>query len=370
MHSLYDRYETECNPFQPRVRQADRMTDMSDKTIIITGGNAGLGYECARDLAQHNPGCHVVLACRSRSRGEAAAAALRSETRNPNITTMELDLASLGSVRTFSDRFANAGLPPLYAVIANAGISAAAVPGAPRTIDGFETIFGVNHLGHFLLTNLLLNLMGDDGRIVFVTSDLHNPPAFFPKVTYDNAAEIANRGPGMRQYCTSKLCNLYCTYEMSRLISEQTDRHITVNAFNPGAMQDTGFSKPTGNILMRGAVRVIGSVMGAIIGKQSTSSESGAALATLIADPQFATTTGKYFDRGEEADSSPLSHNRDNATELWQASITMTGLKPSETIFGRRHGHPVAGTNPAGPAPRPGDMTVNAHCSGVTRPDP
>lgn len=307
---------------------------MSDKTIIITGGNAGLGYECARNFAAHDPGYHVVLACRSRSRGETAAAALKSETGNPNITTMELDLASLGSVRAFYETFAHAGLPPLYAVVANAGISAAGVPGASRTIDGVETIFGVNHLGHFLLTNLLLNLMEDGGRIVFVTSDLHNPPAFFPvKVTYENAAAIANRGPGMQQYCTSKLCNIYCTYEMDRMISEQTERRITVNAFNPGAMTDTGFSRPTGNILVRGVVRVIGTIMGALIGKQSTSITSGAALATLITDPQIATTSGKYFDRGEEAESSPLSHDRDNARELWQASTTMSGLKPSETIF-------------------------------------
>ncbi len=219
-------------------------------------------------------------------------------------------------------------------MVCNAGISGGGVPGVPRTVDGFETIFGVNHLGHFLLTNLLLNRMGDNGRIVFVTSDLHNPPAFFPvKVTYDSAAAIASRGPGMRQYCASKLCNVYCAYEMDRLISEQTDLHITVNAFNPGAMTDTGFSRPTGNALVRVSVRVIGGIMGALTGKQSTSIESGAALATLVTDPSLATTTGRYIDRGVEAESSPLSHDRDNARELWQASMAMSGLKPSETIF-------------------------------------
>jgi NAD(P)-dependent dehydrogenase (short-subunit alcohol dehydrogenase family) len=215
-----------------------------------------------------------------------------------------------------------------------AGISAAGVPGAPRTIDGFETIFGVNHLGHFLLTNLLLNRMGDSGRIVFVTSDLHNPPAFFPvKVSYDNAAAIADRGPGMRAYCTSKLCNIYCAYEMARLLAEQNDRRITVNAFNPGAMSDTGFAAPTGNVLVRGATRVVGGIMGKLIGKQSTSIASGAALARLITDPALATTTGAYIDREAQAPSSPLSHDRDNARELWQASMTMTGLAESDTIF-------------------------------------
>jgi NAD(P)-dependent dehydrogenase (short-subunit alcohol dehydrogenase family) len=307
---------------------------MEDKTVIVTGGNAGLGYQCAKNIALSDPGYHVVLACRSRPRGEAAAAALGAGTNNPNVSAMELDLASLASVRAFYDMFSHASLPPLYAVVCNAGISANGVPGVPRTVDGVETTFGVNHLGHFLLANLLLNRMGDGGRIVFVTSDLHNPPAFFPvKVTYDNAAAIANRGPGMRQYCTSKLCNIYCAYEMDRLISEQTDRHITVNAFNPGAMTDTGFSRPTGNALVRGAVRVIGGIMGALIGKQSTSIESGAALATLITAPSLVTRTGRYIDRGVEAESSPLSHDRGNARELWRASMAMSGLKPSETIF-------------------------------------
>ncbi|MGH3282517.1 MAG: hypothetical protein ACRDNW_25755, partial [Trebonia sp.] len=118
-----------------------------------------------------------------------------------------------------------------------------------------------------------------------------------------------------------------------RLISEQTGRRITVNAFNPGAMSDTGFSRPSGNILVRGAVRVIGGVMGALVGKQSTSIESGAALASLVTDPSLAAMTGRYVDRGVEVESSPLSYDRDNAGELWQASMAMSGLGPSETIF-------------------------------------
>ena len=206
--------------------------------------------------------------------------------------------------------------------------------GVVGTSADFETIFGVNHLGHFLLTNLLLKRMGHSGRIVFVTSDLHNPPAFFPaKVSYDDAAAIADRGPGIRAYCTSKLCNIYCAYEMARLLAEQTDRRITVNAFNPGAMSDTGFAAPTGNVLVRGTTRVIGGIMSKLIGKQSTSIASGTALARLLTDPALATTTGAYIDRGVQAQSSPLSHDRDNARELWQAGMTMTGLSESDTIF-------------------------------------
>jgi NAD(P)-dependent dehydrogenase (short-subunit alcohol dehydrogenase family) len=311
------------------------LIDMDDRTVIVTGGNAGLGYQAAKNTALSKPGYDVVLACRSRSRGEEAAASMREETGNPHIQAMRLDLASLDSVRAFTESFTHAELPALYGIVCNAGISAAGVTGSPRTEDGFEMIFGVNHLGHFLLTNLLLPAMDNHGRIVFVTSDLHNPPAFFPaKVRYDSGAAIAHSKAGMAQYCVSKLCNIYTTYEMTRLIQEHTDKRITVNAFNPGAMSDTGFSAPTGNAHTRGVVRIIGGIMGALIGKQSTAAESGATLASLITSPALANTTGAYIDRGTPAESSPLSHNRDNAQELWQASTTMTGLRPAETIFG------------------------------------
>jgi NAD(P)-dependent dehydrogenase (short-subunit alcohol dehydrogenase family) len=300
---------------------------MVDKTIVITGGNAGLGYQSAKRVAATGPEYHVVLACRSAARGKTAAETLRTETGNPNVTSMEIDLASLASVRAFADTFSRAALPPLFAVVCNAGISAAGVPGRPRTADGVETIFGVNHLGHFLLANLLIGQMVAEGRIVFVTSDLHDPPAFFPvKVRYEGAMAIADGGPGMRQYCVSKLCNVYCAYEMARLVSNKAGWHITVNAFNPGAMTDTGFAAPSGNALARGATRVIGGVIGKLIGKQSTSAKSGADLAALVTDPAYSDMTGKYFDRGVETRSSALSYDLDNARELWEVSAKLCGL--------------------------------------------
>ena len=307
---------------------------MDAKTVIVTGANAGLGYETAKNIALSDPAYHVVLACRSTSRAKAAAASLRAETGNPHLHATHVDLASLASVRSFVNDLSGEVLPPLHGIVCNAGISASGVPGRPRTEDGFEMIFGVNHLGHFLLTNLLLSSMDDHGRIVFVTSDLHNPPAFFPaKVRYVSGDEIAHGTAGMAQYCISKLCNIYCTYEMARLIQEQPDKRITVNAFNPGAMPDTGFAAPTGNALTRGAVRIVGGMMGALIGKQSTAAESGRSLASLITGPEHAKTTGAYIDRGAIAESSRLSHDQDNARELWRASITMTGLRRAESIF-------------------------------------
>ncbi len=219
-------------------------------------------------------------------------------------------------------------------MVCNAGISASGAPGMPRTVDGVETIFGVNHLGHFLLVNLLLNRMGDAGRIVFVTSDLHDPPAFFPvKVTYDNAAAIANHGPGMQQYCTSKLCNIYCAYEMTRRLSEQTDRHITVNAFNPGAMSDTGFARPADNALIRGAIRIVGGIMGKLIGSRAPPSHlapsSPSSSPTPRSPPRQASTSTEASIRRHRHFLMIATTPRISG----KPSMAMTGLGASDTIF-------------------------------------
>jgi NAD(P)-dependent dehydrogenase (short-subunit alcohol dehydrogenase family) len=307
---------------------------MEKKTVIITGGNSGLGFQCAKNIAISDPNYHILLACRNAKKADTAVETLKKETGNPNISAMELDLASLSSIRLFYEAFSRANLPPLYAVVCNAGISAGGVPGSSCTKDGYEMIFGVNHLGHFLLANLLLNRMGKSGRIVFISSDMHNPPAFFRlKVVYDSAKAISDRSAGMLQYCTSKLCNLYCTYEMARLIATQTDRQITVNAFNPGAMSDTNFVRVEGSALLQAISRVFSRVMGSIVGKSSSSVKSGANLASLITDPSFNNMTGKYLDRGKEVKSSPLSYNKENARELWVTSMELSKLSQSETIF-------------------------------------
>ncbi|MBC8077832.1 MAG: SDR family NAD(P)-dependent oxidoreductase, partial [Chloroflexales bacterium] len=124
------------------------------KTVIVTGGNAGLGYACASTIAAANQGWHIIVASRDASRGATAVQQLRRDTGVPTIDAMTLDLASLASVRAFTDAFRARALPPLQAIVCNAGTQV--LRGTSYTSDGFETTFGVNHLGHFLLVNLLL----------------------------------------------------------------------------------------------------------------------------------------------------------------------------------------------------------------------
>jgi NAD(P)-dependent dehydrogenase (short-subunit alcohol dehydrogenase family) len=251
---------------------------------------------------------------------------------------MELDLASLSSIRMFYEAFSGANLPPLFAVVCNAGISAGGVRGKPYTKDGIEMIFGVNHLGHFLLTNLLLNCMDKSGRIIFVTSDMHEPPTFLRiNMIYENARVISTGKSGMPQYCISKLCNLYCAYEMAKLIETKTDRQITVNAFNPGAMSDTNFMRVEGSPLLQGILRVFSRIMNHIVGKPSSAKKSGAVLASLVTETKYETMSGKYLDRGVVVNSSPLSYNIDNANELWKTSMDLSSLQMDETIFGHEN---------------------------------
>ncbi len=221
------------------------------KTVIITGGNSGLGYECAKEIASDNTGdWHIILACRNPEKAASAVKRLIAETGNRQIEAMDLDLASLASVRQFAKDFAARQLPPLQAIVCNAGLQV--VSGTTFTKDGFETTFGVNHLGHFLLVNLLLKDLKSPARIVFVSSDTHNPTkkTMMPPPVFQDAEILAHPKPddknadlgtiGRIRYTTSKLCNILCAYELSRrLQTEQKDQKITVNAFNPSLMAGT-----------------------------------------------------------------------------------------------------------------------------------
>src|SRR5690349_6840247 len=140
------------------------------RTYIVTCGNTGLGYQCSRFLGA-NPENLVVIACRDKSRGEQAAENLRRI--GCPVKVLPLDLASLASVRHFVEGFRRAALPPLAGIACNAGLQNIAAP--TKTVEGYESTFGVNHLAHYLLTRLLLSDLQAHGHIVFVSSGTHDP---------------------------------------------------------------------------------------------------------------------------------------------------------------------------------------------------
>jgi light-dependent protochlorophyllide reductase len=316
------------------------------QTIIITGGNSGLGYQCAKAIAQSERGWHIIIASRNLHRVENAVSKLITETGYPHIQGLELDLASLQSVRYFVRQLDRLNIPPLKGLVCNAGVQV--VSGTTYTVDGFETTFGVNHLAHFLLVNLLLPQMAEGSRIVFVSSDTHDPTtqtgmaapryesphqmAFPPEINEmeDVGAIRQSRcdANGQRRYATSKLCNLLCTYELARRL-QRHQLKISVNAFNPGLMLDTQLARDYSTnkklaLLLNNFLPLLRQVL-----KFHNSHNMGQALALTILNPDLDGVTGKYFDGLDRGNSSLESLDERKAVELWDESKVLVGLKES-----------------------------------------
>ncbi|MBQ7067916.1 MAG: SDR family NAD(P)-dependent oxidoreductase [Synergistaceae bacterium] len=286
---------------------------MATKTIIITGGNSGLGFETAKNIAGKSDEYFVILACRNFEKGISAAEKIKNETGNQNICSMELDLASLKSVRNFAEKIKT----PIYALDNNAGISGAKTDNQ-ITVDGFDIIFQSNHLGHFLLTNLLLPLMSEDSRILNISSDMHNPP--YGALVWNGTEYLAHptENLGNERYFYSKLCNLYFTYELDRKLKEKNS-NISCNAFNPGFMPDTNL-----NSMPQSVIDEVKTKMPERLGSLSVSSK---AVAKLLTEKEFSHVSGKYFSMSTTpVKSSELSYNLENARELWKISSKFSGL--------------------------------------------
>jgi NAD(P)-dependent dehydrogenase (short-subunit alcohol dehydrogenase family) len=286
-----------------------------------------LGYQCAKNIALQSKNNSVVMASRNAEKSDAAVKQIVSETQNTDVYSIPLDLSSLQSVRNFAATFVSQKFPPLYGVVCNA-ISGGRKPAE----DGFDMTFGTGHLGHFLLVNLLLRNM-PNGRIIFVSSDQHNPPAFIAKLRYTDALEFAypNKNSHNVKYSITKLCNIYCAYELSAKLRSETNRNITVNAFNPGFMADTGLAKPK-NVAEK-LLQHIAPLLARLLGTHSSAAISGKLLAEYMTNDKYEATTGKYFDREKEIPSSELSYNKANAANLWIRSVELTQLQQQETIF-------------------------------------
>ena len=303
-----------------------------DRSIIITGGNSGLGYQCAKAIAQSGQSWQIIIASRNRSKVERAVKQLISDTVYPHIQGIVIDLASLQSIRQFVARIAQLDIAPIDGLICNAGVQI--ISGTTYTEDGFETTFGVNHLGHFLLVNLLLPQMAEFSRIIFVSSDAHDPttktgmpaPRYrspnqmaFPQPS-DKTDDIANIG--RYRYTTSKLCNLLCTYELAKRLQNYR-KTIWVNAFNPGLMLDTQLARDynrqeTWKFLLNSLPHLLFHIL-----RFRNSRKMGKALASLILNPDLDSVSGKYFDGFKQVESSIESHDIHKAVELWQESTML-----------------------------------------------
>jgi len=331
----------------------------ASRTAVITGANTGLGYACAHALLASTDGApwHVVLACRSEERGRAAKARLeKTAGTDGQVEVMTLDLASLQSVRAFAadltGRLRTGALPPLHGLVCNAGVQSGATSSV--TADGFEATFGINHLGHFLLVELLLPALEPPARVVVVASIVHDPAknAGLPAPAWNDPAALARGELGRaaaddkplavarRRYSTSKLANVYFTYALARRLPDG----VTANAFDPGLMPGTGLVREAPAPLRFANAHVLPHVIPLArrlhMPNIHTVQESGDSLARLLIDPALAHTTGKYFEGRQEIRSSEESYDQARGEELWTESETLTasGSGPFPVDGGTRPG--------------------------------
>lgn len=288
----------------PLLRSASDIPDSSGRTAIITGANSGIGFAAATALAAK--GAHVILASRDLTRGRDAAESIgdRAEARR-------LDLASLASVREFA-----AGIEgPVDYLINNAGAMA---PSRRTTADGFELQFGVNHLGHFALTNLLLDRITT--RVVTVTSSVHRSAAMpFADLQWEHRPYRP-----FGAYGQSKLANMLFTVQLQRLLVG-AGSPVLAEAADPG-YASTGFRMTSGNALTDRLLAIVTPIVG--------STPAVGVLPTLLA------TTGsvaggslsapsRFGVRGPAtvAKASPTSADPDLGRRLWEVSEQLTDTR-------------------------------------------
>ncbi|WP_317125481.1 oxidoreductase [Taibaiella koreensis] len=228
----------------------ENMTDQTGKTAIVTGANAGIGYETA--LALYKAGAHVVLACRSMDKAEKALESMQGQRGAGSLETALLDLASLKAVQQFAEAFLQRH-SRVDLLINNAGVM---IPPASKTEDGFELQFGVNFIGHFALTGHLYPLLKatPGARIVTVSSMAY----LRGTIDFSNLKSELSYDP-MREYCQSKLADILFSVALQRRITAAGDGIISVAA-QPGANK-TELSRHMSTTEYEAAVDRIGALM-------------------------------------------------------------------------------------------------------------
>lgn len=297
----------------------DNITDLTNKIIIVTGANTGLGFEATKLFAKNH--ATVIMACRSLQKANDAKNVILDEYPKSRMITMQLDLSSLGSIKNFAKEFKKQ-FQTLDVLLNNAGIMT--VPYS-KTEDGFELQNGVNHLGHFALTAQLFDIIKitPNSRIINVSSLAHRQG----KMDFDNYLFEQGEYSKMKSYSKSKLSNLLFTYELVRRIKEQ-GLTVKVLAAHPGVSStDLGRyinSKGSTNPFLKFAIRFGQPAhMGCL-------PEVRAALDESANSGDYYGPSGLTQMRGKpvKVKSNKRSHNIDDAKTLWTLSEKLTN-----TIF-------------------------------------
>lgn len=277
----------------------------SNSTVVITGANSGMGRASSKALAE--TGARVLMLCRNRDRGEAAAEEVRKTSGNDSVELVICNLGSFKSIRSAAAEIQNR-CSGINVLLNNAGVI---LPGYHLTEDGFELQFGVNHLGHFLLTLELLPLIkaAAPSRIINVASGAHK----IGKIHFDDI-NLERKFRFWEAYGRSKLANVLFTYELADRL-EGTG--VTVNCLHPGAVSTSmGINRDTG----------FGSLIVKLIKPFFQTPEQGADTSVYLAvSDEVEGISGKYFYRRKAVPSSKSSYDKDLARRLWDESERLTG---------------------------------------------
>tara|TARA_B110000444_G_scaffold259689_1_gene304285 strand:- start:82 stop:927 length:846 start_codon:yes stop_codon:yes gene_type:complete len=279
--------------------------ETTKKTGLITGATSGIGRSAARTLAKQ--GYRLHLLARNNTKAEAAEAWIRDSVPLADITWLIGDLSSLSDVRKVAKEFLDCG-EPLHLLFNNAGVT---YNDRRITSDGFEAMFGVNHLAAFLLTNLLLEKLKVSGnaRIVGTSSGAHE----FLKVLNIDDLQAENNFSFMKVYANSKLCNILFTRELAKKLK---GTNITVNCYHPGFVAtNLGGDSLFGRLLMMIAKPFVRS--------PEKGAETGIYLAT---NDSIQNMTGEYYYDNKIYKTKSHANDMQMAARLWQASEQLVGI--------------------------------------------
>lgn len=293
---------------------------MASKVAIITGASSGIGLDAAIKLV--NRGIFTIIGSRGGPRLQDAVDTIKKATGRENVESIPLDLCDMKSVREFASTFSAKKLP-LHILVLNAGLQPAKLN---HTKDNIEMTFQANHLGHFLLTHLLLdNLRASaPSRIVVTSSDMHDPD--FMKSMQDKNVVVnldnfnfdnGKKYSPVMAYKFSKLVNLWFIYELNRRLEGS---NVTVNAFNPGWIPATGLARDYNWFMRRVLLPVVST-----FADTRTIDHGGNCILDLATD-EATKTTGKYFSDRKEIPSAQISYDVDSQKKLWEISERLTGM--------------------------------------------
>jgi len=282
---------------------------MKGKVCIVTGSNSGIGLETAAELARR--GAAVVMACRSPEKSRQALESVHARSGSKDVELLMVDLTSLDSVREFALEFRRK-YGRLDVLVNNAGLYK---KDRVMTGDGFETQFQTNHLGPFLLTNLLLDLLQKSApaRIVNVSSGGH----LMAVHSFSNL-QGERLWNGWLQYCNTKLENILFTREISKRLEA---RGVTANSLHPGGVATNFAGGQVPNVLWDLGRRFM-----------LTAAQGARTSVYLASSPEVEGVTGKYFANCRPARESFQARSAKSAARLWKVSEKLAGLSPAAAV--------------------------------------